>query len=54
MVGKSRYCYSPAVFKKIGYRLTLSDRFNRWRHRNDGRTDVGLVTGYFPAVWIRH
>ena len=53
MVGKSRYCYNTAVFKKIGRRLTLADRFRRWRNRREEPDQYGFA-GFNPPVWIRH
>ena len=52
MVGKCRYWSAPAVYKKLGRRLTLADRFRRWRNRKE-EPDIPMVTGFFPAVWIR-
>lgn len=53
MVGKSRYCYSPAVICRISRRLTLADRWRRWRKRRE-EPDVYRVTGYNQPIWIRH
>lgn len=47
---KSRYCYCPMTAKKIGRRVTLMDRFRRWRNRKD-RPDVFQVTGYYNAYY---
>lgn len=53
MVGKCRYCYSPAVIGKIGQRLTIMDRIRRWRNRREN-PDLMVVTGFFPPVYPRH
>lgn len=52
MIGKCRYCYSPAVIGRIGRRLTIADRFRRWRYRREN-PDLMIVTGYFPPVYPR-
>ena len=52
MVGKCRYCYSPAVTGKISHRLTIADRYRRWKRKKQ-RIDVYMVTGYFQPVWVR-
>ena len=53
MIGKCRYCYSPAVIGKISHRLTLADRWRRWRNRRK-EPDVYMVTGFNQPVWVRH
>ena len=53
MVGKSRYCYSPAVIGNISHRLTIADRWRRWRNRRNN-PDLMVVTGFFPPVYPRH
>ena len=53
MVGMCRYWAAPAVYGRIGRRLTLADRIRKWRIRR-AEPDVFPVTGCFPAVWIRH
>ena len=50
MIGKCRYWAAPEVYKKLGRRVTLADRFRRWRNRRDV-PDVYPVTGFFPARW---
>ena len=52
MVGKCRYWAAPEVYRKIGRRLTLADRFRKWKRRR-AEPDLYPVTGYFPPVWKR-
>lgn len=54
MVGRWYYC--PARQQRIGMRLTLKDRIIQklWlRYRRMEEPDVFMVTGFFPAVWVR-
>ena len=51
---KSRYCFNPSVSRQIGHRLTVAERFRRWRylrelHRN--APDLFLVTGFCQPIY---
>ena len=51
---KSRYCYSPMAGKKIGRRVTMMDRFRRWKNERENRKndpDVYRVTGFFQPIY---
>ena len=51
---KSRYCFNPSITQKIGRRLTLAERWRRWRINRDERLnspDVYTVTGYHQAIY---
>ena len=51
---KSRYCYCPMTSKRIGRRVTLADRFRRWKKEWENRRnapDVFMVTGYNAPVY---
>ena len=51
---KSRYIFCPMTSKKIGMRITLADRFRRWKKERENRKnypDVFMVTGFFPPVY---
>ena len=51
---KSRYCYSPMAGKKIGRRVTMMDRFRRWKNERENRkdeSDVYRVTGFFQPIY---
>jgi hypothetical protein len=51
---KSRYCYNPMTSKRIGQRLTIADRFRRWKREREERRnwpDVFMVTGYNPPIY---
>ena len=50
----SRYCYCPMTSKRIGRRVTIMDRFRRWKiERKNLRNapDVYMVTGYNAPVY---
>ena len=48
MTNTGRWIYCPMTSKRLGRRVTLADRFRRWRaQRNRGRIDVYMVTGFF-------
>lgn len=46
----SRYCYCPMTAKKIGRRVTLADRFRKWRRRPE-KPDLYMVTGFNAPVY---
>lgn len=51
---KSRYIFCPMTSKKIGRRVTLADRFRRWKKERENwknEPDVFMVTGFFPPVY---
>ena len=51
---KSRYCFNPSIRQKIGHRLTIAERFRRWRFLLEERKnapDVYTVTGYNQAIY---
>ena len=51
---KSRYCYSPMAGKKIGRRVSMMDRFRRWKNERENRKDepdVYRVTGFFQPSY---
>lgn len=48
----SRYCYCPMTSKKLGRRVTLADRFRRWKaQRRMPKPDVFPVTGFNAPVY---
>ena len=51
---KSRYCYCPMAGKKIGRRVTIMDRFRRWKRNRENRKnapDVYQVAGFYPPIY---
>ena len=49
---KSRYCYSPAVRKKIGWHVFGIQKFVwRLKHRPKPEPDIWMVTGFEQAVF---
>lgn len=50
---KSRYCYCPMTAKRIGRRMTIAERFRRWRKvRRDMREMVPYpFTDYGSPVY---
>lgn len=51
---KSRYIFCPMTSKKIGRRVTLADRFRRWKVERENRKDepdVYTVTGFFRPTY---
>ena len=50
----SRYCYCPEVYKRIGKRMSLADRFRRWKKQREDRRnapDLFMVTGYNAPIY---
>ena len=47
---KSRYCYCPMTAKRIGRRVTLADRFRKWRKQRE-QPDLFMVTGFNAPVF---
>lgn len=50
----SRYVYCPMTSKRIGRRVTIMDRFRRWKKERENRRnapDVFMVTGYYPPIY---
>lgn len=50
---KSRYCYNPSITRQIGHRLTIAERFRRWKFLREERKnapDVYTVTGFRQAI----
>lgn len=47
---KSRYCMNPAVFKRIGRRLTVMERIRR-RFRRVEEPDVFPICGYNAPIF---
>ena len=47
---KSRYCYSPAVYKKIGRRVTLLDKLRK-RFRKQEKPDLFPICGYNAPIY---
>ena len=51
MAKAGRWVFCPAAAPKIGYRVTLADRFRRWvLGWTQERPDVYMVTGFFPPL----
>ena len=51
---KSRYCYNPSINQKIGRRLTIAERFHRWKVLREERKnvpDVFTVTGFRHPIY---
>lgn len=50
----SRYCYCPMTAKRIGRRMTLMDRFRRWKKNRENlrnEPDLYMVTGFYRPVY---
>lgn len=51
---RSRYCYCPMAGKKLGRRITIADRFRKWKIEREALRnypDVYMVTGYNAPVY---
>ena len=50
----SRYCYCPMTSKKLYQRVTIMDRFRRWKKKREDRRnapDLFMVTGYNAPIY---
>lgn len=47
---KSRYCTNPAVYGRIGRRVTLIERIRR-RFRRAEQPDLFPIVGYFAPIY---
>lgn len=48
----SRYCYCPMTSKRLARRMSLADRFRRWRaFRRACKPDMYTVNGYNAPVY---
>ena len=45
-----RYVNCPAVYRKLGRRVTLMDRIRRWLHRPES-PDVYEIIGYCAPIY---
>lgn len=48
----SRYCYCPMTSKRLGRRVTIADRFRKWKaNRRRPKADLYMVTGFNAPVY---
>lgn len=48
---KSRWIFTPAAGRIRGNRMTLADRFRKWRKRRQNIPDVFPIVNCYPAIY---